>query len=123
MASTVLLLVLTILLVIVLILYLLERRDTHQLLQQVNHLASKFQSQSVKHGQQWEHFVPFMDNYPGDREHSVYLGMPIDYLSFGNDQILFIEVKTGQSTLSEKQRQIKELVEQKKVGWREVNYR
>lgn len=122
MNSIVLLLVLVVLLVIILVLYLFERKDARQLLQQVNQLASKLQSQSVKHGQQWEHFVPFMDNYPGDREHSVYLGMPIDYLSFGNDQILFIEVKTGNSGLSEKQKQIKQLIEEKKVGWREVQY-
>ncbi len=104
-------------------LYLLERRDVQRLTQLVSEIQSKFHSTAVKHGQQWEHFVPFMDNYPGDREHSVFLGMPIDYLSFGKDQILFIEVKTGNSSLSERQRQIKELVEQKKVGWREVNYR
>lgn len=103
-------------------LYLSLRRKHSSLQQEFADLKSKFQSQSVKHGKSWEHFVPFMENYPGDRDSSVFLGMPIDYISFGGDKIKFIEVKTGQSRLNEKQKAIKKLVEEKKVEWHELNY-
>lgn len=103
-------------------LYLALRKEHRLLQQQFQDLASKLKSTAIKHGQAWEHFVPFMENYPGDKDNSVFLGMPIDFLSFGEDKIQFIEVKTGQSKLSEKQKNIKKLVEEKKVEWHELSY-
>ena len=48
------------------------------------------------------------------------MGRPIDYISFGDDKITFIEVKSGKSQLSSKQRHIRDLVNDKKVAWKEV---
>ena len=48
------------------------------------------------------------------------MGKPIDYVSFGDDEITFIEVKSGNAQLSTKQRHIRDLVNQKLVSWKEV---
>ena len=48
------------------------------------------------------------------------MGKPIDYVSFGDDEITFIDGKSGNAQLSSKQRQIRDLVKQKLVSWKEV---
>ena len=48
------------------------------------------------------------------------MGKPIDYISFGDDEITFIEVKSGNAQLNQRQRQIKQLVQQKAISWKEV---
>ena len=55
-----------------------------------------------------------------------FLGNPIDFIGFkGIDtdedvEIKFIEVKTGKSSLSSKQRRIRDAIKAKKVDWVEV---
>ena len=55
-----------------------------------------------------------------DPENCCFMGKPIDYVSFGDDEITFIEVKSGNAQLSSKQRHIRDLVKQKLVSWKEV---
>ena len=76
----------------------------------------------VKFGKTFEHFVPFINNFPGDREKAVFLGMPLDFIVFDEDSIKFVEVKTQRSRLSEKQQRIKQLILDKRVEWHELNY-
>lgn len=76
----------------------------------------------VKFGKTFEHFAPFTDKFPCDKEKAVFLGMPIDYIAFDEDSIKFIEVKTGSSMLSPKQNKIKNLINQGKVEFKEVRY-
>jgi len=76
----------------------------------------------VKHGKHWEQFTPFMNNFPGNKENFRFLGTPIDGVIFDDDEIKFVEIKTGTSRLSEKQQHIKNLVERKKVSWKELRY-
>ena len=78
----------------------------------------------VKHGQTWEQWIPLAKDFEkliGPKEQAVFLGMPIDYIHFGDDKITFIEVKTGNSRLSQRQRQIKHLIQQGKIEWSEMN--
>jgi predicted Holliday junction resolvase-like endonuclease len=75
---------------------------------------------NVKHGKSFENLFPFMSNYPYDSRNFRFIGDPIDGLSFEDNKIVFIEFKTGISKLSEKQKRIKELVEAKKVEWKEI---
>ena len=46
--------------------------------------------------------------------------MPIDYISFGDEEITFIEVKSGNSQLNKKQRHIRDQVKSKLVAWKEI---
>ena len=75
-------------------------------------------------GKALEKFVPFLDKFPYNPHDVRWLGDPIDlvifdgYSSNGNlEQIVFCEVKSGESKLSKIQNKIKELIEHKKVKW------
>ncbi|MBT7238132.1 hypothetical protein HN865_04750, partial [Candidatus Woesearchaeota archaeon] len=73
----------------------------------VKESKSKLISAYVKFGKSFEHFTPFAKNFPGTLENTTFLGMPIDFISFEEDCIIFIEIKTGESQLSPKQKRIK----------------
>lgn len=75
------------------------------------------QSQSVKYGQFTEQWLPFSSKYPYNSQNFRFIGKPIDGISFEDDKIVFVEFKTNTSQLSETQRNVKELVENKKVEW------
>jgi len=81
-------------------------------------------------GKTLEKLVPFLEKFPYDAHDVRWLGDPIDLVIFdgyssskehGKDlnQIVFCEVKSGESELNSSQRKIKDLVEKKKVRWEE----
>jgi predicted Holliday junction resolvase-like endonuclease len=74
-------------------------------------------SQSVKYGQLTEQWIPFSEKYPYDPQNFRFIGKPIDGISFENDKIVFVEFKTNTSQLSEAQKKVKDLVENKKIEW------
>ena len=67
-----------------------------------------------------ETLAPFLDQFEFDPEQCSFLGKPIDYISFGDNEITFIEVKSGNAKLNQRQRQIKDLVDKKMISWKEV---
>jgi len=77
-------------------------------------------SQSVKYGKAIENFIPFMDDYPYDYHNFRFLGNPIDGVQFNEDEVIFIEFKGGSSQLSQKQRNIRDLIKDKRVYWKEI---
>ena len=82
---------------------------------------SKKTSLTVKHGKLLEHFIPWIKKlFPYPPERFRFIGDPIDGILFGDDKILFLEFKTGGSKLNQRQKQIKSLVERKKIEWEEV---
>lgn len=83
-------------------------------------VLSQKKSSEVRLGHIAETLAPFLDQFDFDPETCTFLGKPIDYISFNNDGITFIEVKSGDSQLSQKQKHIKQLIEDKKVFWKEV---
>jgi predicted Holliday junction resolvase-like endonuclease len=76
-------------------------------------------SQSVKYGQLTEQFIPFIGSFPFDPQQFRFIGNPIDGIVFDDNAIVFCEFKAGSSGLSQRQRLIKQLVEEKKVKWLE----
>ncbi|MDI6798763.1 MAG: Holliday junction resolvase-like protein [Candidatus Aenigmarchaeota archaeon] len=79
-------------------------------------------------GKTLEKLVPFLKAFPYDPHDIRWLGDPIDLVIFdgyssaqgkGLNQIVFCEVKSGNSRLTAIQNRIKELVERKKVKWEE----
>ncbi len=76
-------------------------------------------------GKTLEKLVPFLKNFQYDAHDIRWLGDPIDLVIFDGysqdklNQIVFCEVKSGNSELSTNQKKIKELVEKKKVKWDE----
>jgi predicted Holliday junction resolvase-like endonuclease len=82
-------------------------------------ILSQKKSSEVRIGHIAEKLAPFLDDFEFDPEKCIFLGQPIDYISFGEDEITFIEVKSGKSQLNQKQRQIRDLVKAKHVSWKE----
>lgn len=81
-------------------------------------ILSQRKSGEVILGQIAEVLAPLLDNFPikyEERKDLVFLGMPIDFIHFGEDKILFIEIKSGKAVLSGKQRKIKKLIDDKKI--------
>ena len=83
-------------------------------------------SRSVLNGQLIEQISPVLPNFPCNPADCRFIGKPIDFIAFSGleendsiDEILFIEVKTNSSQLSQRERSLKEAVEKKKIRWLE----
>ncbi len=83
-------------------------------------------SQSVITGKVTEHFIPFLPEFTFNPKDARFIGSPVDFVVFdGLDEdnlreILFIEVKTGSSSLNKRQRYIKEAIQGNRVRWIEM---
>ncbi|MDO8628819.1 MAG: Holliday junction resolvase-like protein [Nanoarchaeota archaeon] len=116
---TLILLTTSIILLLILLYYYYHYQTTRQ---QLENYQFNNKSLVVKHGKNWEQFTPFMKDFPGNKENFRFLGTPIDGIIFDDEEIKFIEIKTGTSRLSDKQERIKNLIEKKKVSWKELRY-
>lgn len=85
-----------------------------------------FKSSSVSWGMTIENFVPFMEDFPVPPETAIFMGKPIDFVSFTDTEdpkkaaVHIIEVKSGKSQLQKQQRNIKEAIKAGRVHWHEV---
>jgi predicted Holliday junction resolvase-like endonuclease len=77
-------------------------------------------SLSTKYGRMTEQFIPFLKLYPYDENNFRFLGTPVDGIQFEDNKILLVEFKAGDSRLSARQKQIRELVRKGKVEFEEV---
>lgn len=95
----------------VIILFLLWRRASEKLAE------TKFRNHSLsaRYGKTTEQFMPFLEHYPFEPGNFRFIGTPIDGIQFEDDKIIFIEFKTADSKFTPKQKNIKELVEKRKV--------
>lgn len=85
-------------------------------------------SKAVIGGQVVEQLAPYLPNFPCNPGDAKFLGKPIDFIAFSGlsekdivDEILLIEVKTGKSELSKREKEVKKAVEQGRVRY--VEYR
>ena len=83
-------------------------------------VASLKKSGEVRLGHIAETLAPFLDQFEFDPENCSFLGKPIDYISFGEDEITLIEVKSGNSQLNKKQRKIRDQIKAGLVNWKEI---
>lgn len=83
-------------------------------------------SRAVTIGKVTEHVVPFLPGFQHNPKDARFIGTPVDFIIFdGLDagevrQITFVEVKTGSSSLSKRERQIRDAVKQQRVVWEEL---
>lgn len=98
------------------ILFLLWRRSVKLLKE------TKFSKQSLssKYGKMTEQFMPFLAHYPYNPQNFRFLGSPIDGVQFTPDEIIFIEFKTASSQLSFTQRQIRDMIKERRVRFEEI---
>ncbi len=80
-------------------------------------LEERKRSMAALYGKITEQFAPFMRAYPYDARRFRFIGSPIDGIQFEDDKIIFVEFKAANSKLSQEQKKIKKLVEDKKVEW------
>jgi predicted Holliday junction resolvase-like endonuclease len=81
---------------------------------------SKKKSTEVRTGQLIEKWIPFSLEVSINPQNARFIGDPIDFVVFDEDKITFIEVKTGDSSFTKKQRNIKKLVQDGKVEFKEL---
>ena len=85
-------------------------------------------SKAVINGQVAEQIAPFLPDFPANPSDARFIGKPVDFIVFSGlsenekiDESLFVEVKTGKSLLSEREKEVKKAIEQRKVRY--VEYR
>ena len=83
-------------------------------------ILSQKKSSEVRLGHIAETLAPFLDHFDFDPETCTFMGKPIDYVSFGEEEITFIEIKSGNSQLNSRQRHIRDLVKNKCIAWKEI---
>lgn len=85
-------------------------------------LLGQKKSSEVRTGHISEQLVGLLPEFPVPIHTLKFFGQPLDYISIDLDSewISFIEVKSGGSVLSDKQRKIRKMIEDKKVRFFEV---
>jgi len=82
-------------------------------------------SRAVLSGMFSEQLAPFLPNFNYKPTECRFLGKPIDFICFKGldekdvDEIVFVEVKSGNAKLSSTEKKLKEAIEKKKVRWEE----
>ncbi len=90
------------------------RRDTLQ------------RSLAVTAGKVFEQLVPYLPGFPFNPKDARFLGSPVDFVVFDglNDgdvrRVVFLEVKTGASELSPRERRVRDAVRNAQVEWLEL---
>lgn len=85
-------------------------------------LLSQKKSSETRLGQISENLVPFLAGCPYEPRHMSYLGAPIDFLVFNLDEgsITFLEVKSGNSKISKRQKTIKNIIQSGRVFYADI---
>ncbi len=81
---------------------------------------SQRKSSEVRIGHIAEKLAPFLEDFPYNPEDAIFAGQPIDYIVFDEKAVVFVEIKSGKSQLSKKQRHIRDLIKNKSVEWKEI---
>jgi predicted Holliday junction resolvase-like endonuclease len=83
-------------------------------------------SSKILSGKALEKLIPFLKNFNHSPHDVRWIGDPIDLIVFDGisednpQRITFVEVKSGKSELTEKQKKIKQIIKDGKVFWEEV---
>ena len=79
-------------------------------------------------GQFGEQVAPYLPGFPCNPGDCKFLGQPVDFIAFPGsavgkpiDEVLFIEVKSGKSQLSEREKQIRSAIKNGRIRY--VEYR
>ena len=102
----------------------IANRQFNEKIPEVRETAIK-QSRAVLSGQFSEQIAPYLPDFNYKPTEARFIGKPIDFVVFRGmdekeiDEIVFVEVKSGQSKLSGVQKSLKNAVENKKVKWEE----
>lgn len=82
-------------------------------------------SRAVTAGKVFEQLVPWLPDFAWDPRDARFLGSPVDFIVFdglsnGNvERVVFIEVKSGDSGLSTRERRVRDAILEGRVEWAE----
>ena len=82
-------------------------------------------SSAVISGKVTEHLAPYMVTFPYNPKDARFLGTPVDLIVFDGmnedtlREIIFLEVKSRSSSLTTRERQIRDAVVARRVAWKE----
>lgn len=83
------------------------------------------QSRAVLSGQFSEQLSPYLPDFPFSPTECKFIGKPLDFIVFKGadnkqiDEVVFVEVKSGKSTLSKQEKNLKDTIKNKRVSWYE----
>ncbi len=83
-------------------------------------------SRAVLGGKFTEHLAPYLPGFEYDPTEARFIGYPIDLIVFPGlskkspEKVVFIEIKTGKSSLTTPQRKIRDLIKNGVVAWEEI---
>jgi len=83
-------------------------------------------SQAVTIGKVSEHIAPYLPDFGFNPKDARFIGTPVDFIVFDGlaesavSQVVFVEVKSSASTLSLKERQVRDAVRSGRVKWHEL---
>lgn len=83
-------------------------------------------SLAVTAGKVHEQLVPYLPEFGFNPKDVRFLGSPVDLvvfdgLSAGNvERVVFLEVKTGGASLTDRERQVRKVIEARQVAWAEL---
>ncbi len=82
-------------------------------------------SRAVLAGQFSEQLAPYLPDFPYRPTEARFIGKPIDFIVFkGMDEkdiheVIFVEVKSGNSRLSTHEKKLRDAIDNKRVAWHE----
>lgn len=121
--------ILLVVVIFILILALIiQRFRMNSLLKKERQDAVK-RSRAVLGGQMIEQVAPFLPDFPCNPADVRFIGKPVDFIGFSGlaendcvDEVLLIEVKTGESKLSGREKEIKNAVKNGRVRYVEYKF-
>ena len=84
-------------------------------------------SHAVTLGKITEHFIPYLPEFRYNPKDAKFIGSPIDFVVFDGlsekdvRKVVFVEVKTGTSGLTTRERRIRDAIQSGKVEWIELH--
>jgi predicted Holliday junction resolvase-like endonuclease len=83
-------------------------------------------SQAVTAGKVYEQLLPYLPAFPYNPKDVRFLGSPVDLVVFDGlaegtvRRVVFVEVKTGRSTLTGRERSVRNAIQAGEVEWAEL---
>lgn len=114
--------------ILLLVILLIGEKVSHSKKIRASRKDAVMRSKSVIGGQIAEQFAPFMPEFPCNPNDAHFIGRPVDFIAFPGltekntvDEILLIEVKSGEAGLSNREKEVRKAVKEGRVKY--VEYR
>ena len=84
-------------------------------------------SQAATLGKVYEHLIPYLPDFRWNPKDARFIGTPVDFLIFDGlseghvRAIVFVEVKTGSSSMNARERQVRDAVRAQRVEWHQLS--